>query len=410
VHKDSITACLLTPDVRETRTFKTTTRALLDLGEWLVSHGVTDVAMESTGVFWKPVYNVLESFDLRLLLANAQHIKTVPGRKTDVKDAEWIADLLQHGLLRASFVPDRGHRELRELVRRRRVLVRQTAQCANQVQQVLEGGNIKLSSVATDVLGVSGREMIEAMIAGTDDPKVLAALARGRMKAKQAALEEALLGLIADHQRFLLASLLRQVDFLDAEVEQLSHEVERRMAEADETDPPGHSGPGRLTFSCALELLDTIPGVNQRVGEDVLAEIGLDMSRFPSDKHLGSWACLCPGNRESAGKRHSGRTRRGNPWLRSILTQAARGASKAKSTYLSAMYHRLVKRLGDKRAILAVAHAILTTIYHVLSRRLPYVDLGHDYFDLRGRDAIARNAVRRLERLGYSVTLQEVAA
>jgi transposase len=389
VHKRTVVACVLTPQKRETRTFGTMTADLALLVEWLLDRQVTHVAMESTGVYWEPVYNLLETANLTLLVVNAQHIKTVPGRKTDVKDAEWIADLLRHGLVRASYIPSREQRELRELVRYRRTVLQQRAQLANRIQKVLEGANIKLGDVANDVLGVSGRAMLEAIVAGTDDPAMLASLARGSLQKKRPALERALTGLIGSHQRVLLKSLLRQVEFFDAEIAELSQEVAKRLHGLEE----------------ALIRLDTIPGVGRRCAEEILAEIGPDMDRFPSAAHIASWAKVCPGNNESAGKRMSGRTGSGDPWLRQALVEAAWGASHARKTYLAAQYHRLAARRGGKRAALALAHSILVIAYYVLKRGVEYEDLGPNYFDERNRTAVVRRSVRRIEQLGYKVTI-----
>jgi len=390
VHKKTVVACVITPQGKETRTFSTMTQGLLEMADWLVERGVTHAAMESTGVFWKPIYNLLEGLDLTLLLVNARHIKAVPGRKTDVKDAEWIADLLRHGLLRGSFIPDRPQRELRELVRYRRNLIRQKAQVVNRIQQVLEGANIKLSSVATDITGVSGRAMLEALAEGDADPQALAALAKGRLRNKVSELEQALRGLMGPHQRLLLQSQLRHLDFLAQEIEQLDQEVGQRM------------GP----FEEAIQVADAVPGIGRRAAEEILAETGVDMSRFPTEAHLSSWAGVSPGNNESAGKRKSGRTGHGNPWLRSALVEAAWAAARTKGSYLSAQYHRLAARRGAKRAILAVAHSILVIIYHLLRDGTTYQDLGSNYFDQRNAQAVLRRSVRRLEVLGYRVTLE----
>jgi transposase len=389
VHKKSVVACVITLDKKEVRTFSTMTNDLLRLKEWLSECSVTHVAMESTGVYWKPVYNLLED-RFTLLVVNAHHIKNVPGRKTDVKDAEWIADLLRHGLVRGSFVPDREQRELRELVRYRRSLIQERSEVVNRIQKVLEGANIKLSAVATDVVGASGRAILEAMVAGTDDPSVLAAKARGRMRNKTAQLEESLKGLVGAHQRMMLESLLRHLTFLDGEVQKLDEEVAERMR----------------PFEKDMARLGEIHGVGQRTAEEVLAETGTDMSRFPTSAHIASWAKLCPGNNESAGKRKSGCTGRGNVWLRLILEQAAWAASRTKGTYLSALYHRLAARRGAKRAIIAVAHAILRIIYSLLRHKSSYKDLGDKYFDERNRQSVVQRTVRRLESLGYAVTLE----
>jgi transposase len=345
--------------------------------------------MESTGVFWKPIYNLLEE-GFTVYVVNARHIKAVPGRKTDVKDAEWIADLLRHGLLRPSFVPDRSLRELRELVRHRRSLIRQRSQVINRIQKVLEGANIKLSAVASNVVGVSGRAMLNALISGVEDPKALADLAQGRLRGKLPALEEALQGLMAPHQRAMLESHLRHLDFLGEEMERMDEEVDSRM------------GP----FEEAIQRVDEVPGIGRRNAQEILAETGLDMGRFPSAAHFASWSKLCPGNNESGGKRLSGHIGRGNPWLRSALVEAGWASSHTKNTYFSAQYHRLAARKGGKRAVIAVAHTILVTIYHMLKYGTTYRDLGGNYFDERDRTRNVRRAVQRIERLGYRVTLE----
>jgi transposase len=390
VHKRSVTACIITPDGQEIRQFGSATNELLRLTDWLLERRVTHVAMESAGVYWKPVFNLLEAHDLELLLVNARHMKAVPGRKTDVKDSEWIADLLQHGLLRASFVPDRAHRELRELTRYRRRLIEQRAQAANRLQKVLDGANIKLGDVASDVLGVSGRDMLKALVEGDHDPAALAELARGRMRSKKAELKEALTGVMSDHQRFVLASILRHVDFLDEEIARLDREVHDRLRQHQEL----------------LDRLDEIPGIGRATGEQILAEITTDMNRFPTSKHLASWAKVCPGNNESAGKRKSGRAGPASRWLRSILIEAAHAASHTKRSYLSSMYHRIAARRGKKRAALAVAHAILVTIYHLITRGTSYQDLGANHYDQRTEQNTINRAVRRIENLGYRVTLE----
>ena len=342
VHKQTVVACVLTPAGREIRTFATMTEDLLELGDWLLGLGVSHVAMESTGVYWKPIYNVLEG-SFELLLVNAQHVKAVPGRKTDVKDCQWIAELLQHGLLKGSFVPDQGQRELRELTRYRSSLVRERTAEINRLQKTLEGANIKLASVASEVTGVSGRAMLQELVAGNRDAKVMAQLAKGQLRNKIPQLERALVGRFGPHQSFLVARQLAHIDFLDQTVEQVSQEVAERMR----------------PFEAELAALDTIPGVGPWSAEVIIAEIGTDMSRFPSAGHLASWAGMCPGNNESAGKRKSGKTRKGSKWLRVALTEAANAAGRGKGTYLSSQYHRLVARRGKKKAAIAVGHSIL---------------------------------------------------
>jgi transposase len=390
VHKRTVVACVLTAQARETRTFGTNTTDLLALGDWLQEKDVKDVAMESTGVYWKPVYNLLEELDFKLVVVNAEQIKKVAGRKTDVKDAEWIADLFRHGLLRSSYIPDRPQRELRELVRHRRSLIRQRVQIVNRIQKVLEGANIKLSSVASDVVGVSGRAMVEAMISGEQDPKVLADLARGRLREKQERLEAALRGLVGPHQRWMLDSLLRQLDFVDEETDRANVEIEMRMR----------------PFEQALQRIDSIPGIGRRSAEDLLGEIGQDMSPWPSAAHLASWARVCPTKTESAGRNVSGRTLKGNPWLKAALVESAWAASHTKNTYLSAQYRRLAARRGRKKALLALAHTILVIIYALITKGGEYDDLGGNYFDERTRGATLRRSIKRIERLGYKVTVE----
>jgi transposase len=390
VHKRTVVACIRTSAGQQTRSFGTTTEQLLALGDWLVTQSVTHVAMESTGVYWQPVYNLLESLDLTVLVVNAQHIKAVPGRKTDVKDAEWLADLLRHGLIRGSVIPDRARRELRELIRYRVGLIRQRAQVVHRIHKLLEGANIKLASVVSDVTGVSGRAILERLAEGTTDPVELAGLARGSLQKKREQLAAALRGSVGAHQRLVLRSHLRHLDFLGEEIDRLSTEIAARLQPHAEI----------------LDRLDAIPGVGRRVAEHVLAEIGPDVTRFPTAGHLASWAGLCPGNHESAGKRLSGRTRKGNGWLRNALVEAAWGAAHTRQSYLAAQYRRLAARRGHKRALIAVAHSLLVIIYHLLRDGTPYKDLGANYFDERERDATVRRTVRRLERLGYRVTIE----
>jgi transposase len=397
IHKKTVVACLIAPGpdgtpVKEIRTFGTMTDELLALADWLAAAGCTHVAMESTGVYWKPVWDLLEG-GFELVLANARHIKAVPGRKTDVRDCEWIADLLRHGLLPASFVPDREQRELRELTRYRTALIRERAAEVNRLQKTLEGANIKLGAVATSVVGASGRQMLEALVAGETDAAALAELAKGRLRDKLPDLERALTGRVGAHQRFLVAAQLAHVDFLDAALERVSAEIRERLR----------------PLGAAVARLDTIPGVGERTAEVILAEIGADMGRFPTARHLASWAGMCPGNHESAGKRTSGRTRRGSRWLRSALIEAAQAAARTKDTYLAAQYRRLAARRGKKKAAVAVGHTILALAYYLLTRERTYHDLGVAYFDERDRQALERRLVRRLEGLGYKVAIEPSA-
>ena len=388
VHKKSVVACVITPQGREIRTFRTMTGDLLALADWLGEREVTHAAMESTGVYWKPVYNILED-EFTVMVVNAAHIKTVPGRKTDVKDAEWIAELLQHGLLRASFIPDRSQRELRDLTRYRRSVVQERTREANRVQKILEGANIKLASVATNVLGASGRAMLAALAAGEEDPRVLADLAKGRLREKTGELEQALQGLMGPHQRFMLTIQLDHLNSLDRQIEDLDLEVEQRVNPFEET----------------VAAVDTIPGIGRRTAEVIAAEVGMDMSRFPTPGHLASWAGVCPGNRQSGEKRKSSPTRKGNNWLKPALVEAAKSAGRTK-TYLGAQYQRLARRIGANRAAMAVAHSIIVILHNVIRTGQPFVDLGQRYFEERDRTAITRHAVRRLERLGHKVTLE----
>jgi len=394
VHKANVVVCVRCCDrpgkpSEEVRTFSTMTRDLLALSDWLAEHGVTHVAMESTGVYWKPVFNILEG-RFQVLLVNAEHIKQVPGRKTDVKDCQWIAQLLQHGLLKASFVPPAPIRELRDLTRQRTQLVAEKASAANRIQKVLEDANIKLAGVATDVLGTSGRAMLEALIAGVSDPEQLADLARMRLRAKIPELRLALQGRVTEHHRFLLRMHLDHIVHLEELIGRLSGRIEEVMA----------------PFAEAATRLATIPGVSQRVAETVVAEIGPRMEQFPTAGHLASWAGMSPGNNESAGKRRSGHTTPGNRWLRQMLVQAAWAASRTKGTYLAAQYRRLVKRRGAKRALVAVGHTLLVMIYQVLKKGTVYAELGADFLERLEPERLTRQLVKRLEALGHKVTLE----
>jgi transposase len=399
VHKASVKACVRIPGEdggrrQEVRTFRTTTAGLVVLRDWLASHRVTVVAMESTGVFWKPVYYLLED-EFEVWLCNARHLRNVPGRKTDVADAAWIAQLVEHGLVRPSFVPPQPIRELRDLTRYRKTLIYERTREVQRLHKTLEDTGIKLSLVATNILGVSGRDMLHALIEGTHDPAVLAELARGRLRAKLPELREALLGRFTSHHALLVGELLAHLDYLDEAIERLSREVALRLA----------------PFSPLIALLITIPGVERRTAETILAEIGTDMTRFPTAAHLASWAGLCPGNNESAGKHHAGTTRKGSVWLRTALVQAACAAARAKHTYLAAHYQRVKGRHGHQKAIVAVAHSILVIAYHLINTGTPYNDLGEDYFtQRRNNDAYRRRLVRQLERMGHKVTLEPATA
>lgn len=394
VHKRSVAACVRRLEAggrlhQETRTFGTMTQDILEMADWLAAEGVTHAAMESTGVFWKPIYNLLED-RFSLLLVNARHVKHVPGRKTDVQDCQWLAQLLQCGLLKASFIPERPQRQLRELTRHRSQLVAERARVANRIHKVLEDANIKLGSVATDILGASGRDMLRAMVAGEQDPKKLADLARRQLRAKMPELRLALEGHVTEHHRFVLGGLLDHLEYLESQIERFS----RRIEEV--------SGP----LAPAREAVASLPGFDQRSAETVLAEIGADMSPFPSEHHLSSWAGVCPGNHESAGKRQRGTTTQGNKWLRTALVQAAWAATRKKDSYFQAQYRRLAARRGKKRAIMAVAHSLLVVIYHMLKTGSTYRDLGGDYFDKLNKNRLVPYLVRRFKDLGFRVTLE----
>jgi transposase len=435
IHKKVIVACLITLTAngqrhKEIRSFRTGKGSLLQLLDWLKAANCTHVAMESTGVYWKPIYNLLEGH-FELLVVNAQHIKAVPGRKTDVRDAEWIADLLQHGLLRGSYIPSAPQRELRELTRYRTNLVEERARAVNRLQKRLPDTNLKLGDVVTDIMGKSARAMVEALLAGQTDPGVLADLARGRLKAKRTQLEEALVGVLKPHHRFMLAEHLPLIDTLDEAITRASQEIAQRLdpppdstktqaptAEPEQAAEPEafeSADPGQgqdvpsLTWAQAIVLLCSIPGISRRAAEGILAEIGIDMSRFPSSGHLASWAGMCPGNHESAGKRLSGTTRKGSPWLCKLLVEAAHAAAHTKNTSLSALYHRLKARLGAKKAMIAVGQAILVILYHLLERNVSYQELGGNYFDEHDRQVVEKRLVRRLEKLGYQVSLEPAA-
>jgi transposase len=413
VHKKVVVACRRDGKKRrETKSFGTTTPDLLELVDWLSQWECTHVAMESTADYWKPIYNLLEG-NYQVFLVNAKHVKNVPGRKTDVGSAQWLAELMQHGLLRASFIPPAPQRDLRDLTRYRTKLVQERARIACRVQKTLECANIKLSSVASNTLGVSGRAILEALITGKADPKTMAQLAKGRLRSKIPQLEKALTGLMRDHHRFLLSRQLVHIDFLDEQINSMSKEIEQRIREMDESQQNPSSDkdmPIPLKVQEAVDLLDTIPGVDKITAELIVSELGTDMGRFPTSKHAASWAGLSPGNNESAGKRYSGRTKKGNRALRSGLLQTAWAASRTKNTYLSAQYRRLAGRRGKKRAIVAVAHSILVIAYHIMKRHQPYQELGASYFDERKKESVANRLTKRLEDLGYTVNLESNTA
>lgn len=394
VHEAFVVVCcrIVRPDghvEKVVQRYSTMTRDLLAMGDWLAEAQVTHLAMESTGVFWKPIWNLLED-RFTIVLVNARHVKQVPGRKRDVSDAEWIAQLLQHGLLQASFVPPPPIRELRDLTRHRTTLLQERTRVVNRIHKVLEDANIKLSAVVTDLMGVSGRAMLRALIAGDTDPHQLADLAKRRLRSKLPALEAALTGRVRAHHRLLLTTLLDQVTFL-----------EQHIADYD-----GHIAQAVAPFAPALTRLQTIPGVKGRTAENLLAEIGPDMRAFPSDRHLASWAAICPGHDETGGKQRSGKTRKGNRWLRGVITQAAWAAARTKGSYPQGQFRRIAARRGKKRAVVAVAHSLLIAAYHILHDDVPYHDLGAEHFNRLTPHARTRSLVTRLQRLGYEVTLQ----
>ena len=393
VHKETVTACLIVPGpdgqpVKETRTFSTMTGALTDLAQWLKEQGCTHVAMESTGVYWKPIYNVLEGA-FEILVVNPTVIKKLKN-KTDVADAEWIADLLRHGLLRGSFIPSAQQRILRDLTRYRTTLIDDRTREVNRLQKVLEDANLKLASVATDIMGVSGRAILAQLIQGQTDPATLAELAKGRLRGKRELLEHALVGTLKPHHRFMLIQHLGHIDYLDEMIAKLDAEIEEQIR----------------PFQAAVDRWDQLPGINQRGGQVIVAEAGADLKQFATAGQCASWAGMCPGNHESGGKRRSGKTNKGSVWLRRALVEAAHGAARTKKSYFSAMYHRLAGRRGKKRALVAVGHSLLVTGYHLITKQKDYNDLGNNYFDERNKEAVKRRMVKRLEQLGYQVELK----
>ncbi len=398
IHKDSVVACARhTVDGkvdRDVRTFKTTTKDLMALSEWLSSQGSTHIVMEATGVYWKPVWHILSDGEFELVLANAAHVKNVPGRKTDVNDATWLADLIAHGLVRGSFVPDEQTQEMRNVLRMRKQFVRERSSHIQRIQKTLEDANIKLDSVITDIVGLSGRRMIEALIAGETSPETLAALAHRRIRATPAELEAALRGRVTKHHRFALRLLLQHIDAIDAAITEIDKEVDANV------EP----------FRTAIKILITIPGISQLSADVIAAEICIYMDRFATEGHLISWAGLCPKNDESAGKRRSTRMRKGAPWLKTTLIQCAWAAARTKGSYLQAQFHRLRARRGAKKAIGAVAASILTAAYHMLKNGTLYQDLGADHFDKRAKGKQALRLVTRLQNLGFVVSLTPTEA
>jgi len=395
VHKETVTACLIVPGpdgkpVKETRTFSTMTGDLNALAQWLKEKGCTHVAMESTGVYWKPVYNLLEG-SFEILVVNPTAIRKLKN-KTDVSDAEWIADLLRHGLLRGSFIPSAQQRVLRDLTRYRTQLIDERTREVNRVQKVLEDANIKLASVATDIMGVSGRAILEQLLQGQTDAATLAELAKGRLREKRELLEKALTGMLKPHHRFMLVQHLGHIDYLEEAIAKLDAEV------AEQIRP----------FQAAVDRWDQLPGINQRGAQVIVLEAGADLKPFPTAEHCASWASMCPGNNESGGKRKSGKTGKGNVWLRRALIEAAHGAARTKKSYFSALYHRLAGRRGKKRALVAVGHSLLVTGYYMITRQVDYQDLGNNYFDERNKESVKRRMVKRLEQLGFQVELKPV--
>ena len=398
VHKASVMACVRAPAERGRREehiaqFSTTVQGLLGLRDWLAAHRVSVVAMEATGVYWKPVWAILED-DFELMLVNARHVKQVPGRKTDVSDAAWLCRLLEAGLLRASLVPPKPIRDLRDLTRYRKAQIRDRQREANRLHKVMQDTGIKLDSVASDLLGTSGRAMLDALVAGTTDPEVLADLARGQLRKKLPALREALEGRFSAKHALIVGQILAHIDFLDEAIDRLSEAIEEQLG------PFGQA---------QVDLLCTIPGIQRRAAEVIIAETGADMTKFPTAGHLASWAGVCPGNDESAGKRRSGRTTKGSKWLRQTLTECAKAASRTKDTYLAAHYARTRSRRGANRATTAVAHSILIACWHMLQTGETYRDPGGDYYQRRDPERTTKRLVKQLERLGHTVTLQEAA-
>jgi transposase len=398
VHKETVVACVIVPDAqgqaqKETRTFETLTENLSALAEWLRRQHVTHVAMESTGVYWKPIYNILDG-QFEILVVNAEHVKTLKGRKTDVQDAEWLADLLRHGLLKGSFIPSAQLRELRDLTRYRTKLGDDRISEVNRLHKVLEDANLKLTSVVTDVMGVSAQAILAELVKGNTDAALLADLAQGRLRQKQDKLQKALTGNLKPHHRFMLAQHLSHIEFLDEAITKLDQQIAELMR----------------PFEAELAAWDSQPGINQRIAEIIIAEVGADLKPFADAQQLGSWAGMCPGNDQSGGKRKHAKTRKGSKWLRRALIEAAHGAARKKNSYYKALYHRLAARRGKQRAAVAVGHSLLVTGYYLITQHKTYQDLGANYFDERDREHVKRRAVKRLEKLGFQVQLTTVTA
>jgi transposase len=393
VHKGTVVACIMGTGIKkEIRTYTAMTKALLRLKEWLQNNGITHVAMESTGVYWKPVFNILED-SFKVILVNARHVKHVPGRKTDVQDSEWLCKLLMSGLVKGSFIPPRDIRELRDLTRYKRKLIQTITAEKQRVEKVLEDANIKLSSIASDTFGASGKKIIEELIKGKLQPEEMAELSKGRLRQKRGDLKEALVGEVREHHKFMIKASLKHIRAM----EKILSDIERKIRQKIES-----------RYKEEYELLQTIPGVKENAST-IIAEIGVDMDRFPSERHLSSWAGMSPGNNESAGKTKPGSTSHGNKCLKAMLTEFAWAASKTKDTYLRSKYHSLVGRRGKKRALVALGHKILIMCYHILKYRCAYKELGGDYLDKRRKDKMTRSYIKRLNRLGYDVILQEAS-
>jgi len=396
VHKADVKVCLVWRDsvgkrCEEVKTFSTMTRPLMSMREWLESHNCRVIAIESTGNYWKPVFNLLEG-EFEVMLVNPGHLKYVEGFKTDPKDARWLAELLEHGLLRGSFIPPRDIRDLRDMTRYRRRLIDERTSEVNRVQKILEDANIKLACVATDIFGVSGRAILKALLEGEMTPEEMSELSKGRLRNKREELAESLFGRFRPHHALLLSRMLEHIDFLDCAIEDCDTVIEGMLR----------------PFVSKIENMDTVPGVDVRAAQDIIAEIGMDMSVFPTHKHLCSWAAICPGNRESGGKRKSGKTRKGNKWLKSILVQCAHAAGHSRKTYLGTQFGRFAARKGKQRAAIAVGHSILESIYFILRDDVVYQELGPEYFDKLNKDHIIRHYKKRLEALGLAVQISEV--